>query len=303
MSPSNCSLIFKPENPDLLSKNVLITYAEEININLIFRYFTNKVRFLEKVTKNINYPKIDQDSLNFNQSNFLIKDQEKFRECSDLPDNLVIENRNLKDKLKNLQMSSIKKDYLYETPGLKYMKFPMNFSKILLQDELTLLKKWFKNKYYKIDLLYSSEIHGEQVETFHKKCDGVKNTLVLFFSNYERRFGGYSTLPWSSKRGFVKGTGEEFLFSLDDQIIFKQEKNFDKAIYNNPDYFPTFGSGCDLNIYRDCFEINHSYTYSNLQHSYGKTQFLGSDKDSKNFLAGGFDFRVIRMEVFKIYFN
>lgn len=185
---------------------------------------------------------------------------------------------------------------------LKFLKFT-NVSRILYEEEFTLLQSWLENLKFKIDLMYSSEIHGDRVEIFHKKCDGVKDTLTLIFADNEYRFGGFSTIPWSSNRGFSAGNGREFIFSLNKKKKYHNDKNMDKAIYNNPQYFPTFGSGCDINMHFDCFHVNNSYTYSNFQHSYGSKDKLKLENNEKNYLTGKSNFRVIRMEVFKIYFD
>lgn len=184
-----------------------------------------------------------------------------------------------------------------------FIKFPFNFSKIIKPNEICLIKFWLNNKEFNIDLLYSSQIHGEKVETFHEKCDGISNTLVLIYTDCEKRIGGFSTLPWLSKKGYSKGVGEEFLFSLDSKEKFHNDINNDKSIYNNPDYFPSFGSGCDLNLYKDCFDFNHSYTYSNFQHSYGKNKIhIKNDLNCENYFTGKNKFRVIKMEVFQVNF-
>ncbi len=280
-------LTLSKENSDFLKKKEFTLYKEKIHIKKILKFLFNKIGDLENLknsNNNLNlkmqssllngiYNKIE--SVELEKKNKFLRNQEE----------LTI-NKLLSCNINNM-LSDLSKFH--------------RISKILFPEDLTLFKNWFNTKKLKIDLLYSSEIHGEDVNTFHKKCDGVNNTLVLFFSNYEKRFGGFSTIPWSCKRGYVEGKGDEFLFSLNYKKMFKNDKNLDKAIYNNPEYFPTFGSGCDLNIYKDCFEINNSYTYSNFQHSYGNKDNLGENNNSETYLAGSRKFRVIRMEVFKIY--
>ena len=51
--------------------------------------------------------------------------------------------------------------------------------------------------------LYKATIDGGDSIYFHKKCDNIINTLVLIKSEGERRFGGFTPLPWKSERRIV----------------------------------------------------------------------------------------------------
>ena len=35
---------------------------------------------------------------------------------------------------------------------------------------------------------------------FHKKCDNIPNTLILIKSEGNRRFGGFTPIPWKSEK-------------------------------------------------------------------------------------------------------
>ena len=65
-----------------------------------------------------------------------------------------------------------------------------------------------------MDLLYSSDLHGQDVRTYHSKCDEINITLVLFEFDYKKRFGRLTKLKWTFIRGFVYGEGSDF-FILD----------------------------------------------------------------------------------------
>ena len=90
---------------------------------------------------------------------------------------------------------------------------------------------------------------------FHKHCDKIPDTLVVFQNQYNKKVGGFTPLLWDgNKNGQYKAdlTGESFLFSLTNKDKFTlQEK--DKAIWNHINYGPIFGSGADFSI---CDEAN-----------------------------------------------
>lgn len=277
-------------------KNEFILYQENQKTRSIFKYLITLTNALQDSSNNNNNPnssslQIFFDNFQYNNKQQIYLDQEITNQLEIPAEKLSKINLNNSNKLKDNSINNV------------FDKFSLKSSRIIDPDDLILFKTWFNNKSFKLDLLYSSEIHGENVETFHKKCDGIKNTLTCILTNNEKRIGGFSTLEWSSKRGYSNGTGEEFLFSLNTKEKLNNDANKDKAIYNNPDYFPSFGSGCDLNLYRDCFEVDSSYTYSNFQHSYGKNFVLNKINNCENYFTRKNTFRVLRMEIFKIYFT
>lgn len=70
-------------------------------------------------------------------------------------------------------------------------------------------------------------------------------------TEFGKKIGGYTPIPWKIGSGnYVRDeSGQSFLFSLSnkDKLILQDK---DKAVghYNNNDYGPYFGSGCDFCI-------------------------------------------------------
>lgn len=230
---------------------------------------------------------------NKNNSNLISKLFEEFKYQKYFSEKLLDENKFL-----NLQILKINDDN--KNMNLTINKLPeyQNKSKIILNSEMNLLKEWL-GKEFKMEILYSSEIHPKNAKYFHEKCDNIPNTLTVVESEFGRRFGGYSKLVWKSSDldEFCKGDGTDFIFSLSKKTIFKNNKNLDKSILNNGNYYPCFG-GFDLQLYNNCFENNGGK--SNFQHSYGVGVHL--DEDKSNYLAGSNSFKVLRLEIIKILF-
>ena len=68
-----------------------------------------------------------------------------------------------------------------------------------------------------IKKLYQSTKDGGDPTQFHKLCDNVSNTLVLYKSADDRRFGGFDSQCWKSN-GTIKDKNC-FLFSFQKIII------------------------------------------------------------------------------------
>ena len=90
--------------------------------------------------------------------------------------------------------------------------------------------------------LYQATIDGDGPINFHSRCDNIPYTLVLYKSEKNRRFGGFTSIPWSSpSSGDYKDDKNAFLFSLDKHKIFPCN-NKGYAIECYKDYGPCFGN-------------------------------------------------------------
>ena len=66
--------------------------------------------------------------------------------------------------------------------------------------------------------LYQATTNDVDPIFFHKKCDNIPNTLVLIKSEGNRRFGGFTPIPWKSAGEYIKDEEKQtFVFSLDNK--------------------------------------------------------------------------------------
>ena len=145
--------------------------------------------------------------------------------------------------------------------------------------------------------LYQATIDGDGVINFNSRCYNIPNTLVVIKSAGNRRFGGFTTIPWSSTKDEYKDDPYAFLFSLDKQKIYSY-KNDNKAIFNYKDYGPTFGNEFTLFICSNC--IQEKYSYTSESHSSSSYNF---DEDNNALSeSNGNGFNVVEYEVFEIIF-
>lgn len=88
------------------------------------------------------------------------------------------------------------------------------------------LKKQVKN----LKILYKASKDGDSPKIFHDKCDDIINTLCIYESKKNRRFGGFTTQKWNSALGEYIKDMNAFLFSLD-------KKRYTQIILGNAQYF------------------------------------------------------------------
>ena len=72
------------------------------------------------------------------------------------------------------------------------------------------------------------------------------------------------------------------------------------AIFNHPDYGPTFGQGYDIYI---CDDANFNASGANIGFSYKNTAYSYNDIDSQREFSGGCRFKVKGYEVWRVTFK
>ena len=167
------------------------------------------------------------------------------------------------------------------------IKYKQISNSIIKLDELELveniIKKFFKKdiKFYK--LLFRATRDGFSPKDFHKKCDGINNTLILVRTQTRKRFGGFTHAIWDDYSKF-KNKEKGFVFSIDNNSAF-YNKNGIYNIYCTNYTGPSFRGGMhDFTIY-----YNKSMEYINET----KTRYIF--EGIKNFFIKDY-------EVFQVYF-
>ncbi|GES90398.1 BTB/POZ domain-containing protein [Rhizophagus clarus] len=152
-------------------------------------------------------------------------------------------------------------------PPRKYQKID---SAIIIGEQTALLAKWIKEcnfgehlkveDYFDFKLLLRGSKNGFDIGTFHKRCDGIDNTIVIIkIKGSGEIIGGYNPFSWQSL--FIIGLqsfpyenynvpcSSSFLFSLNNtrlengakNILSKiKENRFSEAIYYNQISGPKF---------------------------------------------------------------
>ena len=173
-----------------------------------------------------------------------------------------MENRinSLENKVNELY--SIKEEYF----KLKRKEIEQNYnlfpeSSIIKKGEENTILSWFDKKPKNFKLLFDTNINGDSISTFYKRCQNKTPTILFFKTTNGARFGGYTTSIWANK-GSLKDENS-FVFSLD-----KKEKynviNKSSAIYCYENYFQ-FGTCC-FRIYNKCTSTTDNYINDGKKH-------------------------------------
>lgn len=105
---------------------------------------------------------------------------------------------------------------------------------------------------YNVHLLYRASQSKFLAEEFHRKCDGISNTVTIAKTEYGNVIIGFSCFPWSSPKTWeyqVDSKGECFLMSPHEALRGRKFTPFKTkfAIGMHRDYGPSFGD--DFVIY------------------------------------------------------
>ena len=139
-------------------------------------------------------------------------------------------------------------------------------SVIMKIDEKDMLYKEIENKMNKrikeINKLYQATRDGGEPINFHLKCDNIPNTLIIIKSEGNRRFGGFTPIPWKSEVDYwIKDPEKKtFIFSLDNKKIYYLKSINENAVCHNKDRGPCFGRGYDIGIKGNPLKENKLYT-------------------------------------------
>lgn len=177
------------------------------------------------------------------------------------------------------------KEHLNE--NINPIKYKQISNSIIKLDELEFMENTIK-EFYKKDIIYYKLLFratrdGFSPKDFHKKCDGINNTLVLVRTQTRKRFGGFTQATWDDYSKF-KNKEKGFVFSIDNNSAF-YNKNGTYNIYCTNYTGPSFRGGMhDFTIY-----YNKSMEYIN-------------ENKSRYIFEGIKNFYIKDYEVFQFYF-
>ncbi len=306
---------------EYLLKQNIISFGltqKKINLELISQNLYKKVSSLTKNLKNLenNYQEIVSQCNNIKETTKKIQEENQLLK----EENKIIreENKNIKDEIKNViermnNLENIINSSKKEITELKKVN-NNNIAKMKLQN---LINTSIIETPYELDMLYSAikdrtkkevkEIKkifqatrdGGRPEYFHRKCNNIPNTLILYRSVGNRRFGAFASKCWeSNNKGIIDKNC--FLFSLDNNKIFPPKNNnyyyLSNNAYNGPSFY--YNNYFCLSIdTKDPIRYNSLKTYE-VYHKeifYGDENALSEDGQNKGVYAKEY-------EVFQVLF-
>ena len=168
-------------------------------------------------------------------------------------------------------------------------------SKIITSEDFILpligVKKKLNKGIKEVKLLFRASRDGDNTQ-FHKKCDGVINTLTFVKATNGRKFGGFANKGWDSSNHYINDD-KAFLFSYYyyECYYYNTGNNW---IYGSSSYGPLWGGGHDLYLASGCLSNNSSTTNQSSSYNYyGKTVVL----------SGGNNFQAQDYETYELIFQ
>ena len=286
-------------------------YQELLNIK-------NKIKEIDNL-KNANN-NLTKENNNFKNENINLKN--KINDIVNEMNLIKNENNKLNNKINNLKINNnqinneiiaVKKEnnkmklkIEEQNKEINNLNEIVNFidigkSVIMKKNEKALIYKEIENKMNKrikeIKKLYQATIDGGDPKYFHLICDNIPDTLVFVKSEGNRRFGGFTPIPWKSdeKGSYLKDQDNKtFVFSLDNKKIYYL-KNGCNAVYHYKESGPCFGGGRDIAIDGNPLKENTLYTRQSCSFDYKGIQSLSEYQYTNNLKA-------LEYEVFQIIF-
>ena len=306
---------------EYLLKQNIISFGltqKKFNLELISQNLYKKVSSLTKNLKNLenNYQEIVSQCNNIKETTKKIQEENQLLK----EENKILreENKNIKEEIKNViermnNLENIINSSKKEITELKKVN-NNNIAKMKLQNlintsiietpyELDMLYSAIKDRMKKevkeIKKIFQATRDGGRPEYFHRKCNNIPNTLILYRSVGNRRFGAFASKCWeSNNKGIIDKNC--FLFSLDNNKIFPPKNNnyyyLSNNAYNGPSFY--YNNFFCLSIdTKDPIRYNSLKTYE-VYHKeifYGDENALSEDGQNKGVYAKEY-------EVFQVLF-
>ena len=232
-----------------LYKKIDIINKNYNNLEINFKKFTEENKFLKN--DNINTKEeikaLKNENKNLREENNIMKEEikklkEEIKNIKEENKMIKDDNNHVKNKIKNLEnlnnSSKENLNYLNENNNLINDNIIFNSfnSTIIEKNEVSMIHSTIKERMNReikeIKKIYQATVDGGDSDIFHKKCDNISNTLVLYKTKGNRRFGGFASESWNTGGG--ASTDEKcFLFSLDKKKIYLPKNDYFEIVLNS----------------------------------------------------------------------
>jgi hypothetical protein len=283
---------------DILDNNKLLKIDNKIkneNGTLILD-IPAKLGIIKEMKFQIKEKEMSEKENQKNIMEFLNKIYLENEELKKKVDSLTLENEKIKTNLEETKKKLEQNDNIKKK--VERIKNLFKDSAIVKADEKKMINDWidpYDEKNITSELLFRTNVDGDNSNTFHSKCDGKGATITFIKTTAGKRLGGFAALPWTNNGGY-KADSEAFIFSLDACQKFVQYRYEGNAVYQNSSYGPTFGSGHDLYLATGCKSNNNSYCNSNYSYGfYYSYNLINPGSQTTNFQVTDYEVYLVKI--------
>ena len=236
---------------------------EEVSLVLLDLFKSNEKKIIEETNEinlliPINSPLVKEIIFNLKQKEKNI--EEKVNELYKIIEIQQKEINTLKKEVKELKQINENRDKRKKEKEIEKEKVKNRINSTIIQNEPETektIRNWINpnNQNLEFKLLFKMSKDGYNCSDFHRCCDNKGETLLLFETDKNYKFGAYTPLNWvTPTSGEVNDPNDNktFLFSLNQMKKFtKIPGNSPKTARSQKSYGPLLGGGTDLGIYPD----------------------------------------------------
>ena len=293
--------------------NIDNSYQNFLQVLEIFDFNNIKDNTIEKLDintyneKTINNNKIYENTIQFNNNNNNFLHFEIPNDFSDFCKSYVDkknqtilfdpqDNNNIIRKIQPNDKSD--NEFLEEINNNNNIPNISEFEKSTIMDNKetifinNLITSKIKKKIKKFYLCYKATKDGDKAANFHKKCDYIKNIIILIKTKNNKKFGGFSSESWDNNDQTWKKDEQAFIFSLNDYNSYNIIKT-EKALFCHKKYGPIFGNG-EILISDNFFTTPSTCLEKNVIYETNENSYP---------LNGEKEFYITQLEVYKVDFE
>ena len=211
----------------------------------------------------------------------------------------------LKTRVKILEKENENLKKIFELLQKLVKKIIIDSNIICKLEEINFFESMISNKFpkkiTKMNLLYRASRDGDEVSTFHSKCDNKSQIIVLYQTTKDIKFGGYTSIGFDSSNQWKKDLNS-FIFHIDKEKIYNAKGDQHIACFGSNG--PTFGGqnprGVAIYLYDYVLNI-----FSNKKDGHRTNKIVTTFEGVNNFELTNGDgefFNIKELEVFQINF-
>jgi len=289
--------------------NVLSEYGKnQININNKVPNSSQSIRFFPEKFYESGKNKIEKMDKTVNKSNKKAFGSKPSKSKKKSVDEIYLyNNRDInKKKEDNVELKSDKNNMIVKidlnglNENINQFSFISDFEKSMIIDNqditfiINTISSKVKKNVKKLYLCYRATSDGDKANSFHEKCDRLKNIVILISTSNGKKFGGFSSESWDSNNHELwKKDNDAFIFSIDNHKYYDVIKP-ERALFCHKDYGPIFGNG-EILIPDNYFLTPSTCLEKNICYESNENSFP---------LSGIKEFYVTQIEAYKIdYIN